>query len=124
MKTALNIFFVLFAFTSIGQTDLITQKMNNTVYVTCDSTGTPILKNGKAYYFIFDATGKIDFRAGADVTEAINSSVLYTGTWANIEKKVFWEWTESKKTGSAMYDEETTNLKTKSGIIYRFIGKY
>ena len=124
MKLYLCLSILFLSFLGYTQTTEITKKMNNSVYVTCDSTGTPILKNGKAYYFVFDSTGRVDFRTGADISEAVDSPVLYTGTWANIDKKVFWEWTETKRTGSAMFEEESTNLTTKNGTIYRLIGKY
>jgi hypothetical protein len=124
MKQLFILFFLFTTVAATAQSEAVLEKMNNTIFVSCDSTATPIFKNGKAFYFIFDETGRIDVRAGADISEAIKSPVLYTGTWANKENKVFWEWTESKKIGSAMFDEESGNLITKSGLIYRFIGKY
>jgi hypothetical protein len=124
MKQLFILFFLSMSFAAKAQTEVILEKMNNTVFVSCDSTATPIFKNGKAFYFIFDQSGRIDVRAGAEISEAIDSPVLFTGTWANKDKTVFWEWTESKKAGSAMFNEETNNLTTKSGMIYRFIGKY
>lgn len=124
MKHLLILVVLFTSFNSVAQTDLILEKMNNSVFVSCDSSATPIIKNGKAFYFIFDQSGRLDVRSGADIAEAIDSPVLYTGTWANREKYIFWEWAESKKTGSANFNEESNNLTTKAGIIYSFIGKY
>lgn len=124
MKQLFILSFLFITVSITAQTELVLEKMNNTVFVSCDSTGTPIFKNEKAFYFIFDETGRIDVRAGGEISEAVNSPVLFTGTWANKDKSIFWEWTESKKVGSAIYDEESGNLITKTGMIYRFIGKY
>ncbi len=124
MKNLLILIVLCTSFSTFAQTDLIMEKINNTVFVSCDSTATPIFKNGKAFYFIFDESGRIDVRAGADISEAIDSPVLYTGTWANKDTYILWEWAESKKAGSATFDVESNNLTTKAGIIYRFIGKY
>ncbi len=124
MKNLLLFIALGVSLSTFSQTDLITETMNNTVFVTCDSTGTPILKNGKAFYFIFDESGRIDVRAGAEISEAIESPVLYTGTWANKDTKIFWEWTESQKTGSATFDPESNNLTTSAGMVYLFLGKY
>ena len=80
MKQLFILFFLFTTVAATAQSEAVLEKMNNTIFVSCDSTATPIFKNGKAFYFIFDETGRIDVRAGADISEAIKSPVLYTGT--------------------------------------------
>jgi hypothetical protein len=124
MKQLFILFFIFTTYAATAQSGTVLEKMNNTIFVFCDSTATPMFKDGKVFYFIFDETGRIDLRAGADISEAFKSPFLYTGTWAVKENTVLWEWTESKKIGSATFDEESGNLLTKVGMIYRFIQKY
>lgn len=129
MKKILVLVILMFAINK-ANAQTVENAVSNHVFVIGDSYGSPVYTAGQAMFISIYSNGKVILMMGSDLNNAISNmksvpSSSKTGIWLTSEKesKLWFVWTDGKKSIDWIFDAYTGKLKAGSSTL-KDLGKF
>ncbi len=98
------------------------------VFIMCDENGSPLTSSGQSFYMAFYNNGQVILMCGSDLDRAItnrksNPSTSKSGTWQASASKLWFTWSDGKRSEDWILDSYSGNFKS-GGVLLKDLGKF
>lgn len=97
--------------------------VSNHVFQMCDSGGEAITSYNQSFYMSFYKNGIVLMLCGSNLGNAINNGAKKSGTWKSSGNRVWFVWSDGKRSEDWILDEYTGNFVCSSSIL-KNLGKF
>ena len=127
MKNLLTLVMIFFA-VGIAKTQSANTAASDHVFVMCDEYGSPIISSGQAFYMAFYSNSQVIMMCGSDLSRAIsnkksNPSTSKSGTWQSSASKLWFTWSDGKRSEDWILDGYSGNFSSGS-VLLKDLGKF
>ncbi len=125
-----QLFILAIAFLTFTKTNAQSAKtaVTNHAFIMCDSDGIPVSSSGQSFFLSFYSNGKVIMLCGSDINQAIknrkiNAATSKTGTWKSSGDRVWFTWSDGKRSEDWILDTDTGNFYSGT-VMMKDLGKF